>query len=151
MDDKELMQMAYKEAELAFQKGECPVGAVLVINGEVIAKAGNRENETHDSTAHAEILVLREAGRNLKRHKFPDAVVYTTLWPCPQCENAMLQAQVPTVISGARSFHWIYETRFDKKNIRKLGPIMEPPCREIFIRWAKKNNRMEILKEEGLL
>lgn len=67
------MLEAYKEAEKAYNKGECPVGAVIVRNGTIIARAGNRELELNDPTAHAEILVMREAGRLLGKHTFPDA------------------------------------------------------------------------------
>ena len=68
--EKDLMLEAYKEAEKAYKKGECPVGAVIVRNGTIIARAGNRELELNDPTAHAEILVLREAGRLLANTLF---------------------------------------------------------------------------------
>ena len=60
MDDRTLMKEALLEAEAAYDRGECPVGAILVQNGKIVARAGNRESELHDPTAHAEVLVLRE-------------------------------------------------------------------------------------------
>jgi tRNA(adenine34) deaminase len=102
MDDAALMCEALVEAQVAFDRGECAVGAVLVQGNEILARAGNREAELHDPTAHAEILVLREAGRRLGRHTFPDCTVYTTLWPCPMCENALLRAKIRRVVCGAR-------------------------------------------------
>ena len=96
------MGEAFKEAQKASAQGECPVGAVMVRDGIILAGAGNRELEMNDPTAHAEILVLREAGRLLGQHTFSGCAVYSTLWPCPMCENALLRAKVPKVVCGAR-------------------------------------------------
>ncbi len=148
MDDKYFIGEAYKEAIAAQARGECPVGAVLVQNNTIIVRAGNEELALSDPTAHAEMLCLRRAGALLQRHIFADCTMYTTLWPCPMCESAMLQAQIPKVVSGARTFSWIINTRFNKSNIIKSGPVMEKACRELFIDWAKKNSRFEILEEE---
>ena len=150
MDDKDFMNEAFKEALNAYKRGEAPVGAVFVKDGEIISRAGNEEIGQCDPTAHAEILCLRRAGQTLNRHIFPDCTMYTTLWPCPMCDNAMLQAQVPRVVSGAQTFVWVAETRFNKSNLVREGPIMEEECRSIFIEWLKKNERFEILEREGL-
>lgn len=144
-DDSYFMEEALKEAKAAEARGECPIGAVLVRNGEIISRAGNEELALKDPTAHAEILAMRRAGPLLGKHTFPDCVIYTTLWPCPMCENAMLQAQVPRVISGAESFKWVREVRFNKGNMRLEGPILNDPCRAIFISWAEKS-RPELLR-----
>jgi tRNA(adenine34) deaminase len=150
MDDMEFMAEAYKEAEAARDRGECPVGAVLVHDGKIIARGGNEELEHSDATAHAEILVMRRAGKILGRHMLPDCTVYTTLWPCPLCDAAMLQAQIPRVVSGATPFAWSAETRFNKKNLTREGPLMQEDCRAIFIQWLRDNDRHEILEREGL-
>jgi tRNA(Arg) A34 adenosine deaminase TadA len=149
MDDRTLMKEALVEAEAAYGRGECPVGAILVQNGEIVARAGNRESELHDPTAHAEVLVLREAGRLLKQHTFPDCTVYTTLWPCPMCENAMLRAKIHNVVCGARSFKYIYEVTFNPSNLPKVGPIMDQECRDIFVRWIESRGLTFILEHEG--
>ncbi len=148
MDDKDYMAEAYKEAVLAGKQGECPVGAVLVKDNQIIARAGNKEMALCDPTAHAEILCLRKAGSLMKQHILPGCTIYTTLWPCPMCVAAMLQAQISRVVSGARTFSWITNTRFDEGNIIKDGPIMERECRKLFVEWAKKNSRFEILDDE---
>lgn len=148
MNEKEFMAEAFKEAQKAFDRGECPVGAVIVRNGIVIARVGNREIELNDPTAHAEILALREAGPLLGTHTFPDCTIYTTLWPCPMCENALLRAKVPRVVCGARSFKFIYENTFSPSRMSKLGPIMEKECRGIFIRWLKETGRDFVLEAE---
>jgi tRNA(Arg) A34 adenosine deaminase TadA len=149
MNDVDLMREARVQAEAAFNRGECAVGALLVLDGQVIARAGNREHELHDPTAHAEILVLREAGRLLGTHTFPDCVVYTTLWPCPMCQSAMLRAKVGRVVCGARSFKYIYDVTFNPTRLPKSGPIMEDACRDVFVRWVKSRSFDEILEYES--
>ncbi len=141
MNDQEFMNEALKEARAAYARGECPVGAVLVVDGEIITGAGNRELELHDPTAHAEILVLRQAGMLLETHTFPTATLYTTLWPCPMCENALLRARVPRFVAGARGFRFIYENTFDATKLVRVGPVMEDECRSLFIRWLQETGR----------
>ena len=150
MTDAKLMAQALEQALIAHRKGECPVGAVLVHRGEIIARAGNRELELRDPTAHAEILVLRAAGRLLGRHRLSDCTVYTTLAPCPMCENAMLQASIPRVVFGSRSFQWVRRVRFAEHNLEWVGPVMEPECRGPFVQWAKEVGRSEILDPRDL-
>jgi len=146
MNDVEMMAVAFEEAKAAYERGECPVGAVIVKNGEIVARAGNREIEDKDPTAHAEILVLRKAGQCLNQHTFPDCVVFTTLWPCPMCANALLRAKVPKVVCGAKSFKYIYDDTFNPSRLDTVGPIMTDECRGIFIRWAKETGRKFILE-----
>jgi len=148
MNDAELMAVALEEAKAAYERGECPVGAVIVRHDEIIARAGNREIELNDPTAHAEILVLREAGQFLNKHTFPDCIIYTTLWPCPMCANALLRAKIPKVVCGAKSFEYIYDVTFNPSHLITEGPIMTDECREIFVRWAKETGREFILGSE---
>jgi tRNA(Arg) A34 adenosine deaminase TadA len=138
---REFMTEALREAEAAYRRGECPVGAVLVLDGKVVARAGNQELADHDPTAHAEILVLRNAGKALGTHTFAGATVYTTLWPCPMCEGALLRAKVAEVVAGARGFRFIFENTFDATKLLRTGPIMEGPCRDVFVRWLKETGR----------
>jgi len=147
MTDMEVMRVALEEANAALGRGEAPVGSVLVIDGTIVAQAGNRELELCDPTAHAEVLVMREAGKKLRQHTFPDCTIYTTLWPCPMCANAMLRAKVPRVVCGARSFDYIYQVTFDSSRLVVSGPIMETECRGIFVKWAKMTGREFILGE----
>jgi tRNA(adenine34) deaminase len=150
MNQDDLILEAFKEAERAYERGECPVGAVIARDGVILARAGNQEIESSDPTAHAEILVLRKAGALLGTHVFPDCNVYTTLWPCPMCENALLRARVPEVVCGARSFQYIYENTFDARRLSRVGPILEEPCRELFVRWARETGRDAILDDGRL-
>jgi tRNA(adenine34) deaminase len=151
MTEQDFMEEAYREAVAAGGRGECPVGAVLVKDGKIVARAGNQELEKKDPTAHAEMLCLRRAGQYLGTHVLSGCIMYTTLWPCPMCQGAMLQAQVARVVSGSTTFRWIMEVRFNQANLEKIGPVREAECRALFIDWAAKNGRLEILEMEEIL
>ena len=92
--DERMMELALAQARLAAQEGEIPVGAVLVRRGEVLAQAHNRREGSHDPTAHAEILCMREAARILGDWRLRDCVLYVTLEPCPMCAGAMVMSQL---------------------------------------------------------
>ncbi len=98
---KDFMAEALHEAELAKQRGEVPIGAVLVHKGEIIARAGNRTIELHDPSAHAEILVIREACQKLGSQRLPDCDLYVTLEPCPMCAAAISFARIRRLYFGA--------------------------------------------------
>ena len=95
------MQLALEEARLAAREGEIPVGAVLVKDGVIIAKAHNRREADHDPTAHAEMLCLREAARVLGDWRMRGCTLYVTLEPCPMCAGAIINARIPRVVYGA--------------------------------------------------
>jgi tRNA(adenine34) deaminase len=101
MSDKHWMQHALELAHNAEACGEVPVGAVIVLNGELIAEGWNQPISSSDPTAHAEIMALRAAGRKLGNYRLPDAELYVTLEPCPMCVGAMLHARVKRVIYAA--------------------------------------------------
>ena len=96
------MDLALQEARAAAARNEVPVGAVLMdSNGRVLAQAGNRVEATHDATAHAEILVLREAGRLRGSARLPDCDVVVTLEPCAMCAAALSAFRIRRVLFGA--------------------------------------------------
>jgi tRNA(adenine34) deaminase len=97
----EFMQQALDEARAAAATGEVPIGAVLVHEGKILARAGNRTIRDCDPTAHAEIVVLREAARVLRNYRLADTTLYVTIEPCSMCAGAMLQARVPRLVYGA--------------------------------------------------
>jgi tRNA(adenine34) deaminase len=97
------MRLALSEAEDAFRAGEVPIGAVLVRDGQVLARARNRVEETNDASAHAEMLALRSAARALGSWRLDDATLYTTLEPCPMCLPALAAFRVDRVVYGARN------------------------------------------------
>jgi tRNA(adenine34) deaminase len=99
--DEYYMQLALREAERALEHDDVPIGAVLVREGEVVASACNERELRGDPSAHAEILVLREAGAKLGGWRIPDSVLYVTLEPCAMCAGAIVAARVPRVAFGA--------------------------------------------------
>ena len=96
------MQQALEEAHSAALAGEVPIGAVLVRDGNVIARSGNRTIRDIDPTAHAEMVVLREAARVLRNHRLARVTLYVTLEPCSMCAGAMIQARISTLTFACR-------------------------------------------------
>jgi tRNA(adenine34) deaminase len=101
LSDAEAMGLALEAARGAALRGDVPVGAVALRNGEVLAVAGNRREADHDPTAHAEVLVLREAADLLGTWRLDDVVIVVTLEPCAMCAGALLNARIPRVVIGA--------------------------------------------------
>ena len=95
------MEAALAEAREASAAGEVPIGAVLVKDGEILARAGNRTIRDCDPTAHAEIVALREAARMVGNHRLTDTTLYVTIEPCSMCAGAMIQARVRKLVYGA--------------------------------------------------
>ncbi|KAL8549342.1 hypothetical protein ACS0TY_008255 [Phlomoides rotata] len=99
--DEMFMREALLEAQKAADKWEVPVGSVLVYNGKIIARGCNLVEELRDSTAHAEIMCIREASNMLRTWRLSETTLYVTLEPCPMCAGAILQARIDTVVWGA--------------------------------------------------
>jgi tRNA(adenine34) deaminase len=95
------MRRALELADVAMVSGEVPVGAVLVHEGHVIAMGYNQPIGSHDPTAHAEIVALREGGKLLDNYRLEDTTLYVTLEPCPMCASAIVHARVSRVVFGA--------------------------------------------------
>jgi tRNA(adenine34) deaminase len=98
MDHEKFMREAIAEASLAFQKGDVPVGAVAVRDGQIIGRGHNRKEESKDPTAHAEMMALREAARALGGWRLIGVTLYCTMEPCPMCAGAMVQARLPRLV-----------------------------------------------------
>ncbi|MDD5524887.1 MAG: tRNA adenosine(34) deaminase TadA [Smithella sp.] len=100
--DNDFMRIALEEAQKAYSCGEVPVGAVLVHKGNILARAHNSPIENNDPSAHAEILVLRQAGEKIGNYRLDGAGLYVTLEPCIMCAGAIVQARLTRVIFGTR-------------------------------------------------
>ena len=99
--DEKWMEIAIKEAQLAMHENEVPVGAVLVQEDKLIAKAHNQSLKNNDPTAHAEIEVLRMAGKKLRNYRIPKSTLYVTLEPCAMCFGAMIHSRIERLVFGA--------------------------------------------------
>jgi len=129
MDDLEYMRLALVEAQAAAEKGEVPVGCIVVLGDNVLARAGNRTITDCDPSAHAEIVALRAAAKTLGNYRLNGAAVYVTVEPCAMCAGAMIQARIARLIYGCDD--------------SKGGAVHS--CFEIFSHRAL-NHRVEILQ-----
>jgi tRNA(adenine34) deaminase len=100
MTDEQYMQLALAEAQKAFDKEEVPVGAIIVINNRIIARAHNQVELLHDSTAHAEILALTSAFDFLNSKYLPEATLYVTVEPCLMCSGALYWSKIGKIVFG---------------------------------------------------
>jgi len=100
-DDRAFMQLALSEAAEASRHGEVPIGAVIVADGKVIAAAGNRTIADCDPTAHAEMVALRAAAKEIGNHRLGPVTLYVTIEPCAMCAGAMIQARISRLVYGA--------------------------------------------------
>jgi tRNA(adenine34) deaminase len=101
MADEIFMRIALDEARIAADEGEVPIGAAVVCDGAVVARAHNRRENDLDPTAHAELLAIQVAARSLGRWRLSGCTVYVTLEPCPMCAGAMHQARIDRLVYGA--------------------------------------------------
>jgi len=133
------MQLALEEAGKAAQEKEVPVGAVAVLEGELVARDHNRSIQLHDPTGHAEILVLRQAGQKLSNYRLKNLEIYVTLEPCAMCAGALLWARIQQLVFGARDekagavfskASLLSEGRFNH-TVQVVEGILAQPSREI--------------------
>lgn len=104
MDDTYFMGLALAEAEKAYALGEVPIGAVLTLDGEVVASGHNRRETWIDATAHAEMLVIQAACRKLKRWRLSGTTLYVTIEPCPMCAGALVMSRVVRLVYGSSDY-----------------------------------------------
>jgi tRNA(adenine34) deaminase len=102
-DHERFMAIAIEEAKAGAAQGEQPFGAVVVCNGEVVAKARSLKIATSDTTAHSETLAVKYATQKLGRRTLPDCTFYATCEPCPMCCGAILNGGIKTLVMGARN------------------------------------------------
>lgn len=140
------MKEALIEAETALSKGEVPIGAVIVFNGEIIARAHNLKEERKDPTAHAEILAIQQATAKLNNWRLNGSTIYVTIEPCPMCAGALVQARVDRLVLGAwdakagAAGSLVNLVQFSQFNHRMevIGGVMEVECRAMMQRFFEK-------------
>ena len=101
MTDDAFMRAALEQADEARRRGEVPVGAVVVLDGAVVGAGFNQPIGSHDPTAHAEIVAVREAGRRIENYRLTGATLYVTIEPCQMCVGAMVHARIARLVYGA--------------------------------------------------
>jgi len=115
-DDEHFMKQALREANNAYAEGEVPVGAVVVIDNQVIARGHNQVERLNDPTAHAEVLAITSACNYLGAKYLPDATLYVTIEPCHMCAGALYWSKLKRVVFGAKDIKQGYQFFYGDKN-----------------------------------
>ncbi|WP_027364345.1 tRNA adenosine(34) deaminase TadA [Desulfotruncus alcoholivorax] len=140
------MREAIAEAEKAYAIGEVPIGAVVVLNDQIIGRGHNLRETLKDSTAHAEIVAMREAAQRIGDWRLDGSTVYCTVEPCPMCAGAMIQFRVKTLIYGTQDLKAgavdsimdvLREPRFNHQ-VAVVSGILEEECRKIIQRFFRE-------------
>lgn len=151
-DDERWMREALRLAEEAAAVGDVPVGALVVMDGRVIGRGGNRREVEADPTGHAEIVALREACRTMGRWRVDGATLYVTLEPCPMCAGALVNARVARLVYGAadakagavRSLYRICDDPRLNHRLEISAGVLAEPCAAVlqaFFRAARARRR----------
>ncbi len=137
LDDNYFMKRALVEAETAFEKGEVPIGAVIVVQGRIIARAHNQTEQLKDVTAHAEMLAITAAANFLGGKYLYDCTLYVTLEPCQMCAGALYWSQIPRIVFGAYDPQRGYSVTGVKLHPKTLvqGGIMEEEANGLLKRF----------------
>jgi tRNA(adenine34) deaminase len=149
MSHELFMEAALAEARRGLASGEVPVGAVVAIDGQIVARAFNRPIAAMDPTAHAEVLALREAARAVGNYRLTGAVMYVTLEPCLMCVGALVHARVREVVYGAlepRTGALVSAVRALElpglnHRFEVTGGVLEEPCRVIVQEFFRERRR----------
>lgn len=145
------MKKALLQARVAYKKGEVPVGAVVVKDGEIISRGYNLRESTNDPTAHAELLAMKKAAKKLNSWRLSGCTLYVTLEPCPMCTGLIINSRIDRVVFGAYDqkagccttlYHLATDERFNHR-ASVLGGVMEEECAKILSDFfkEKRNNR----------
>ena len=146
LQEKEFfMREALKEAQKAYDQAEVPIGAVVVLNGEIIGRGHNLREKEQDATLHAEIKAIRQANQHLGSWRLEDCELFVTLEPCPMCSGAMILARMKKVVFGAFDpkagtagtfMNLLQDSRFNHQVEVEQG-VLEVECKEILQQFFK--------------
>ena len=149
--DEEFMRAALALADEARERGEVPVGAVLVMDGEILGRGYNQPVSRNDPTAHAEVVALREAGRQSGNYRLPGSTMYVTIEPCQMCVGAMVHARVARVVYGTpepkagaiESAMRAHEHPSLNHRLAATGGVLETDCRDVIQAFFKERRSNE--------
>lgn len=152
-NDEYFMKAALKEANKAFLEDEVPVGAVLVIDDKIIARAYNKRQKNHDVFGHAEVLVIKKATKKLKTWILEDATLYVTLEPCLMCSGAIIQSRIKRIVFATYEpkFGCVRSTMnvFDNNNFNHHVEITEGVLQEISSTLLKNYFKKKRIKQNS--
>jgi len=143
--DAVFMGLALDEARRAVAEGEVPIGAVVVLDGQVIGEGHNGPIASMDPTAHAEIVALRQAARKLGNYRLPGATLYTTVEPCPMCCGAVVHARLARVVYGAldpkagavSSLYRLLDDPTMNHEVAVTGGVRSADCARLLVEFFK--------------
>ncbi len=143
------MRLALEEAELAMDEGEVPIGAVIVHDGRVIARAHDQREQLRDPTAHAEMIALTQAAAARGSWRLDGCLLCVTLEPCPMCAGAIVQARVPLVVYGAAdpkagAVESLYRLLDDERlnhRCEVIAGVLAAPCGQILSRFFRQQRQ----------
>ena len=146
LTDEDYMRLALEEADRAAAENEVPIGAVLVLEGRILARSHNVPISSNDASAHAEMLVIRKACEQTGNYRLTGAALYVTLEPCVMCAGAILQARLARVIFGARdpkagaviSLYQILNDNRLNHQVDVTKGILQEECGEILSRFFRE-------------
>ena len=155
--DEQWMSQAIAAARAAEALGEIPVGACVVSDNRLLAVAGNRTRTDGDPTAHAEMIALRTAARELGNYRLTEAVVYSTIEPCAMCAGALIQARVRRLVYGAaderagavESRFRICDSDFLNHRIELSTGVLEEECRKLMQDFFRARRGTQGMRSEG--
>ncbi len=147
MNDEKYMKLALAEAEKAFAIDEVPVGAVVVYDGQVIGRGYNLREKNNDPTAHAELIALRDAARNLSSWRLDKCQLYVTIEPCPMCAGAIVQARIERLVYGASDpkagatgslYNIVEDKRLNHQVVNVKGGVLAGKCSNLMKDFFKR-------------
>ena len=148
-EHKKWMKLAFREAEKAYERGEIPIGAVVVNNDQIIGRGYNQCESLNDPTAHAEIIAITSAANTIKNWRLENCSLYVTKEPCPMCAGALINSRIEMVIFGMYDekegccgslYQLCRDPRF-KHQLAVKGGVMGSSCRLIVQEFFKKQRK----------
>jgi tRNA(adenine34) deaminase len=139
--DQYYMSLALKEAKKASNQEEVPIGAIIVKQNQVIARAYNRKTLDNVATYHAEILAIEQACQKLNTWYLKDCTLYTTVEPCLMCTGAIIQSRISKVVYGTPNEAFGYLSKIENPKIEILSGILQKECSQILKKFFKKQRK----------
>jgi tRNA(adenine34) deaminase len=148
--DRHFITIALEEAEMGYERGEVPVGAVITLGGDILAKAHNSSILMQDPTAHAEIMAIRRAGSRVGNYRLLGTTLYVTIEPCIMCAGAIIQARISRVVFGAAdpkngavtSLYNVFDDKRLNHSVEVTGGVLKKKCGEILSRFFQEKRVM---------